>query len=44
MHLLPVNKNASGCGDVFIAKLADPELKNGRTSYDHVSQELLDSA
>jgi hypothetical protein len=43
MHLLPMNKNASGCGDVFIAKLSDPELKNGHTSYDHVSKELLDS-
>ena len=44
MHLLPLNKNASGCGDVFIAKLKDPELDEyGCTAYEDVSNELLDS-
>ena len=44
MHLLPLNKNASGCGDVFIAKLKDPEWdEHGWTAYEDVSNELLDS-
>lgn len=44
MHLLPLNKNASGCGDVFIAKLKDPEWdEHGWTAYEDVSSELLDS-
>jgi hypothetical protein len=43
-HLLPLNKNASGCGDVFIAKLKDPEWdEHGWTAYEDVSNELLDS-
>jgi hypothetical protein len=44
MHLLPLNKNASGCGDVFIAKLAELEHdEDGWTRYEHVSSELLES-
>src|SRR2546429_1607003 len=44
LHLLPLNKNASGCGDVFIAKLKDPECdEHGWTAYEDVSNELLDS-
>jgi hypothetical protein len=37
-------QNASGCGDVFIAKLKDPECdEHGWTAYEDVSKELLDS-
>jgi hypothetical protein len=43
MHL-PLNKNASGRGDVFIAKLKDPEWdEHGWTAYEDVPNELLDS-
>ena len=41
---LPLNKNASGCGDVFIAKLNNPEWDEcGWTAYMDVPNELLDS-
>jgi len=44
MHLLPLNKNASGCGDVFIARLKNPEWdEHDWTAYEDVSNELLDS-
>jgi hypothetical protein len=39
MHLLPLDKNASGCGDVFTAKLKDPEWGEcGWTAYLSVLQ------
>ena len=44
LHLLPLNKNASGCGDVFIVKLRDPECDEyGWTSYENVANDLLES-
>lgn len=44
VDILPLNKNASGCGDVFIAKLKDPECdEDDWTAYEDVSDELLDS-
>lgn len=43
-HLLPLNKAASGCGDVFIAKVTDAEYEeHGWATYDDVPEELLGS-